>query len=71
MDSRRLEEWFKSQLLPNIREDSIIVLDNASYHRVEYPEKVLKTELIKTVDSVWSKFITYEVDETTKKKIII
>ncbi|KAG8228889.1 hypothetical protein J437_LFUL007626 [Ladona fulva] len=24
MDSRRFEEWFKSQLLPNIKEDSVV-----------------------------------------------
>ncbi|KAG8227918.1 hypothetical protein J437_LFUL011846 [Ladona fulva] len=32
MDSRRFEEWFKSQLLPNIKEDPVVVMDSASYH---------------------------------------
>ncbi|KAG8229932.1 hypothetical protein J437_LFUL009189 [Ladona fulva] len=66
--SRRFEEWFKSQLLPNIKEDSVVVMDNASYHRIEYPEKRLKIELIKIVDSVRSKYTTYEVDETARRE---
>jgi hypothetical protein len=26
------EEWFKNRLLPNLPENSVIVMDNASYH---------------------------------------
>ncbi|KAG8240405.1 hypothetical protein J437_LFUL002548 [Ladona fulva] len=82
MDSRRFEEWFKSQLLLNIKEDSVVVMNNESYYsrkqekipissRIEYPEKSLKIELIKIVDSVWSKYTTYEVDKMAKEKNII
>lgn len=28
----RFEEWFKDTLLPNIDPNSLIVMDNASYH---------------------------------------
>lgn len=32
MTSVRFEEWFRTQLLPNIPPNSVIVMDNASYH---------------------------------------
>ena len=32
MDSDVLEEWFEFSLIPNLKTNSIIVLDNASYH---------------------------------------
>ena len=32
MNARTYEEWFSKQLLPNIPENSVIVLDNAPYH---------------------------------------
>ena len=33
MCGESFEEWFKSQLLPNIPPSSLIVMDNAPYHR--------------------------------------
>lgn len=35
MDGERYEEYFTKQLLPNIPPNSVIVLDNASYHSVK------------------------------------
>ncbi|PSN49344.1 hypothetical protein C0J52_04294 [Blattella germanica] len=35
MDSYRFTLWFKEQLLPNIPENSVIIMDNASYHSRE------------------------------------
>ena len=32
MNSELYEEWFQHQLLPNIQRNSLIVIDNASYH---------------------------------------
>lgn len=32
MNANHYEEWFQKQLLPNIPPNSVIVLDNASYH---------------------------------------
>jgi hypothetical protein len=32
MDAKRFENWFSGQLLPNIPPNSVIVIDNASYH---------------------------------------
>ena len=34
MNSTVFEEWFKTQLLPNISPNSVIVMDNAAYHSV-------------------------------------
>ena len=32
MNAATYENWFKTQLLPNLEPDSVIILDNASYH---------------------------------------
>lgn len=39
MDSRLFEFWFEEQLLPSLPSDTVIVMDNASFHR--------KTQLIR------------------------
>ena len=36
MDHQEFERWFKDQLLPNIPVNSIIAMDNASYHSRRY-----------------------------------
>ena len=33
MDSTLFEYWFEYQLLPAVSEDSVIIMDNASFHR--------------------------------------
>lgn len=33
MNSDNFETWFKTQFLPNINEDTVLILDNASYHK--------------------------------------
>ncbi|KAG8228848.1 hypothetical protein J437_LFUL008344 [Ladona fulva] len=92
MVSRQIEEWFKSQLLPNIAEGSIIVMDNATYHSmnreqiptssnnkldmenwlkskdIAYPERSLKIELLRIINSVREKYTSYEVDELAKER---
>lgn len=35
MNSILFEEWFRKQLLPNISPNSVIVMDNASYHSIK------------------------------------
>lgn len=32
MNSETFKKWFANSLLPNLKEPSIIVMDNASYH---------------------------------------
>lgn len=46
MNSTVFEEWFKTQLMPNILPNSVIVMDNAAYHSVQ---------LEKTPTSSWKK----------------
>ncbi|XP_076032401.1 uncharacterized protein LOC143020129 [Oratosquilla oratoria] len=38
MNSALFEEWFRNQLLPNISPNSVIVMDNASYHSAKLEE---------------------------------
>ena len=42
MDGERFEKWFRNQQLPNIPQESVIVMDNASYHSVK-EEKIPNT----------------------------
>ncbi|CAH2095710.1 unnamed protein product [Euphydryas editha] len=45
MDSQLFENWFRDQLLPNIPENSVTVMNNASYHCRQLdknPRKVTK-----------------------------
>lgn len=52
MDEKNFIKWFKSQLLPNIDNNSVIIMDNAPYHNVYKEDGVppltsRKTELQK------------------------
>ncbi|KAG8238291.1 hypothetical protein J437_LFUL017046 [Ladona fulva] len=60
IDSTRFEEWFKSQLIPNIGEGSVIVMDNATYHRRK-PEQISTSSNTKLDMETWlkSKDIAY------------
>jgi hypothetical protein len=40
MNSVVFLEWFESQLMPALKNPSLVVLDNASYHNVETEDKV-------------------------------
>ncbi|GBN10207.1 hypothetical protein AVEN_200667-1 [Araneus ventricosus] len=35
MEGNNFESWFKSKLIPKLESNSIIVMDNASYHSVK------------------------------------
>lgn len=39
MNAAVFEKWFRHQLLPNIAANSVIVMDNASYHSVQVEKK--------------------------------
>lgn len=43
MNSTVFLKWFENQLLPSLKEPSVIVLDNASYHNVRCEETVAPT----------------------------
>ena len=32
MDSRLFEFWFSTQLLPSLEKDTVVIIDNASFH---------------------------------------
>lgn len=52
MDGPRFEKWFKEQLLPNIKPNSTIVIDNAPYHTVK-TEKIPNTSTRKPAIQAW------------------
>jgi transposase len=48
MDGFGFENWFRQSLLPNIPNDSIIVMDNASYHSLSnIPKSIDKVGVMK------------------------
>lgn len=70
MDSDRFEEWFKTQLLPNVEEGTVVVLDNASYHSRKQ-EKVPTSSSTKAEMQSWltSKDIEYP-DKSLKIELL-
>jgi hypothetical protein len=44
MNWDNFSKWFETQLLPNIPDNSLIIMDNASYHNVlaedTFPKKI-------------------------------
>lgn len=52
MDGDRFEHWFVNKLLPNIKPNSVIVMDNASYHSVKV-EKIPTKSTRKAVIQGW------------------
>ena len=70
MDADTYEKWFVEQLLPNIPQNSVIVLDNASYHTRKI-EKIPTTSWRKhqIIDWMIDKQIPYE-DYMLKKDLL-
>lgn len=44
MDSSLFEMWFKNQLLPALPKDSVIVMDNATFHRKGRLQELVGTD---------------------------
>ena len=63
MDGPRFTRWFNEQLLPNVQPQSVIVMDNASYHSVRL-EKIPTSSSLKAVIQQWltSKNIPWQPD---------
>ncbi len=63
MDGPRFTEWFVDQLLPNIDANSVIIMDNASYHSVRR-EKIPTSSTLKADIRLWltSKNIAWNQD---------
>ena len=67
MTGEHFEEWFREKLLPNIPPDSLIVMDNASYHsRIE--EDLPKMSLHKINLIEWLVYYGIEYDDGYTKK---
>lgn len=70
MTAPLFETWFSEQLLPNIPKNSVIVMDNASYHsrqKVKIPSKATKKEDI-------LKFMAYKnltIPQKATKEILL
>ena len=63
MNAASYEKWFREQLLPNIPPNSVIVLDNASYHSAQVellPRKHWRKDLIR--EWLTSKDIQWNTD---------
>lgn len=55
MDAHNFEIWFQTKLLPNIPPDSVVVLDNASYHSrksVKLPSAGRKADVIAQLNAL-------------------
>ncbi len=44
MDSRLFEAWFEGVLLPELTEQSVIVMDNARFHRMSVLAEISEKE---------------------------
>lgn len=42
-DSALIEAWFAQQLLPVLRAGQVVILDNASFHRKKYLQKMVES----------------------------
>ena len=61
MTGDHFEEWFRDKLLPNILPNSIIIMDNASYHSrqcEEVPVKSWTKKMIEWLDRGY--YISYQ-----------
>lgn len=66
MDSNKFIKWFTEQLLPNIRPQSTIVMDNASYHSVQLDKApTMATRKSEILD--WLRSHDLPADETKNK----
>jgi len=76
------EEWFKNELLPQIKKKSIIVLDNATFHRKTVLRELAKRRKchllflppyspdLNPIEKMWSNTKTYLRDNVKKHKTL-
>ena len=64
MDENNFTKWFTTQLLPNIPDNSVVIMDNASYHNVFSDDGVPSLTSKKTELQKWltSKNIPFDKD---------
>ena len=77
MNSKNFENWFKTQLIPNLEEPTVIIMDNASYHsrleeeipRKSWTKKRLLEWLTEKGKEVNPKLLKYKIwEEICKQK---
>ena len=66
MNGKHFEEWLETKVFPNIPEESVIVMDNASYHSVK-EEKVPTKSNNKTELEAWLTKHNVTFSSTAKK----
>ena len=64
MNVENFTKWFAEQLLPNIQDNSVIIMDNASYHNAHKDDGVPSLSSKKSVLQDWldKESISYDVD---------
>jgi hypothetical protein len=63
-------EWFRTKLLPNSPENSVIIIDNASYHSVQ-KFKIPNTGSREIeIMEFWEKNYLYFEENYTKKELL-
>jgi transposase len=71
MNSNLFETWFENQLLPNLPPNTVIVMDNASYHSRKLspkPTKQNRKEII--IEYMKNHNIPIPPEKTTKEKLL-
>lgn len=70
MDSQRFENWFQNNLLPNLEPETVIVMDNASYHSRKL-EKIPNTKSLKEDIKQWLREKNISFPEDSLKKELL
>lgn len=71
MDEDNFTRWFTEQLLPNIPDNSVIIMDNASYHNMYLKDNIPSLSSKKVIMQQWldANNIAYEKDHLRSKLI--
>ena len=67
MNSEHFMEWFTKQLLPNIPDNAVIVVDNATYHNKQKDKAPTTAKKNKTSKTGWTS-TTYSTMTRTLKR---
>lgn len=70
MDSVRFENWFENSLLPNLEPETVIVMDNASYH-TRRKEKIPNSKTLKVDIQNWLREKNIDFPEDCLKKELL
>ena len=72
MDHAKFKKWFEEQLLPNIRENSLIIMDNAPYHsKIENKMPSSSNTKSEIINWLCSNNITHDPSSTKPKLLQI